>query len=98
MEEISKLHAKRQVNDALNQRNGPNTESIHDLPLNSPVLVWREPGAWTGPFSLIGMDNETCTVQLPHGPTAFRSTVVKPFYHSYDDSMPSHDTENSPTK
>ena len=25
------------------------------------------------------MDNETCTVELPSGPTSFRSTVVKPY-------------------
>ena len=42
MEEVQKLRAKRQVNDALNQRNGPSTLAIKDLPLNSDVLVWRE--------------------------------------------------------
>jgi hypothetical protein len=39
MTEIRKLQAKRQVNDALNTRNGPNTFNIHKLPLNSDVLV-----------------------------------------------------------
>ena len=42
MEEVRNLRAKRQVNDALQQRNGPLTESIMDLPVNSNVLVWRE--------------------------------------------------------
>jgi hypothetical protein len=85
MEEVRKLRAKRQVNDALNQRNGPSTLAIKDLPLNSEVLVWRETpgnktGQWTGPFTLLGTDKEDCTVALPSGPTTFRSTVVKPYF------------------
>jgi predicted ATP-grasp superfamily ATP-dependent carboligase len=40
--EIQKLQARRQVSDALNTRNGPSTTDIHDLILNSDVLVWRE--------------------------------------------------------
>jgi hypothetical protein len=39
MLEIQKLRAKRQVTDALNTRNGPSTTDIHDLTLNSDVLV-----------------------------------------------------------
>ena len=42
MEEISKLRATRLVQDALNQRNGPDISNIHDLPIASKVLVWRE--------------------------------------------------------
>ena len=42
MAEVQKLRVERQVVDALNMRNGPKTDAIHDLPLNSPVLVWRE--------------------------------------------------------
>jgi hypothetical protein len=42
MAEIQRLRAKHQVADALNTRNGPNTDGIHDLELNSLVLVWRE--------------------------------------------------------
>ena len=37
--EIQKLQADRQVVDALNIRNRPKTNAVHDLPLNSPVLV-----------------------------------------------------------
>jgi hypothetical protein len=42
MDEVKKLRANRQVMDALNMRNGPRVNAIHDLPLNSLVLVWRE--------------------------------------------------------
>jgi len=37
--EIVKLRAKQTVNNALYYRNGPNITLIHDLPLNSKVLI-----------------------------------------------------------
>ncbi len=37
--EIQKLQAERQIADALNMCNGPKTDVVYDLPLNSPVLV-----------------------------------------------------------
>ena len=82
--EVQKLRAKRQVADALNTRNGPSTTSVHDLTLNSDVLVWREgntgqSGKWDGPYKLVGVDGESCTLVLPHGNTTFRTTVVKPY-------------------
>jgi hypothetical protein len=42
IEEVKKLKAKYQVTDALNMCNRPKTTVIHNLPLNSPILVWRE--------------------------------------------------------
>ena len=39
MKEIYKLRAKRLVLDALNMRNSPNIDVVHDLPINSQVLV-----------------------------------------------------------
>ena len=87
MEEVLKVRAERQINNALSQRNGPSVDAIHNLPLNSDVLVWREgntgqSGKWTGPFKLVSIDRETCKVQLPSGVTDFRTTVVKPFLES----------------
>jgi hypothetical protein len=89
MDEVRKLRAKRQVNDALNHRNGPSTTSIKDLPLNSSVLAWRETpgnktGKWTGPYPLIGINGEECTIELSSGPTNFRTTVVKPYFTESD--------------
>jgi hypothetical protein len=84
MTEIQKLRAKRQVNNALNTRNGPSTTDIHELTLNSDVLVWREgntgqPGSWEGPYKLVAINGESCVLALPRGNTTFRSTSVKPF-------------------
>jgi hypothetical protein len=60
--EITKLRAKQTVNNALHHRNGPNTTSVHDLPLNSKVLIWRKSGNWTGPYCLLAVENEMCCV------------------------------------
>ena len=93
MAEIVKLQAKQTVNNALHHRNGPNTTSVHDLPLNSEVLVWRESGNWNGPYRLLAVENETCCVQLPSGPTSFRSTSIKPYFQpetTHDDKLEEH--------
>ncbi|EED22642.1 conserved hypothetical protein [Talaromyces stipitatus ATCC 10500] len=100
MTEVRRLHTVRQVNNALNTRNGPSSTLVHRLPLNSDVLVWREggtgyPGKWKGPYKLISIDGETCTVELPNGPTKFRSTVVKPYYKD-DDSEHKDDEQPAP--
>jgi hypothetical protein len=42
IEEVTKIRAQIQVKEALQQRNGPDTSAVHDVPLNSDVLVWRE--------------------------------------------------------
>ena len=52
------------VNNALNTRNGPNTEALYDLPPNSPVLIYREKGDWKGPFPLIEITGETYKVKF----------------------------------
>ena len=77
MAKVQKLRAKRQVNNALNIRNSPNTLDIYELALNSDVLVQREPGAQKGPYKLVAIDRESCTLALPYGNTTFRATSVK---------------------
>jgi len=62
MAEIVKLRAKQAVNNALYHRNGPNTTPVHNLPLNSEVLVWRKSGKWTGSYRLLAIENEICCV------------------------------------
>lgn len=92
MAEVRKVRAERQVADALAIRNGPRRTDVHDLPLNSPVLVWREgntgqSGHWDGPFTLLSIEGETCVVKINSGPTSFRSTVVKPYFQSPNDQI-----------
>ncbi|KAI0992684.1 hypothetical protein K3495_g15501, partial [Podosphaera aphanis] len=80
MVDVRKCHAARKVADALSMRNGPLTDHLSDLPLNSEVIVFREGRGWSKPCRLIGMDGQTCQVELNGRPTNFRSTVVKPFH------------------
>ena len=102
MAEIRKLRAERQVADALSMWNGPKTDAVHNLPPNSPILVWREGNIgqarhWDGPHNLLTVEGETCTVKLPSGPTSFRSTVVKPYLQPEPtESDPEIDLEPNP--
>ena len=101
MEEITKIRARQQVNTALNHQNGPSVTPIHDTPLNSPVMVWREgnagrSGNWTSPFKLLEINDETCHVELPSGPTEFQSTTVKPYHQSEPKSDSKSDPKSDP--
>ena len=42
MNEMRKFNANRQINDIFNTRNEFSTIHLHDLPLNSSVLMYRE--------------------------------------------------------
>ncbi|KAI1001416.1 hypothetical protein K3495_g6784 [Podosphaera aphanis] len=102
MRELERIRATRQVHDALKTRNGPSTTEIHKLPLNSLVLVWREAnsghlGKWDGPFKLLNVDAETCTINMPSGPTQFRSTSVKPYLTEQDDLETTNTNNEVPT-
>ena len=48
------------------------------------MIVWREGKkdnkSWTDPFKLLSIDSTTATIDMPHEPTQFRTTVVKPYY------------------
>ena len=85
MDEVQKQRAKRLVQDALQTRNGPNTTDIHNLKLNSEVLVQRDAkagqkGHWDGPFRLISQEGEDCVIQQGNDRATFRSTKLKPFF------------------
>jgi hypothetical protein len=77
---LRKIAAERQVADALNTQNGPTTEDVLALPLQSEVLVWRESDGWNGPYKIISVDGHNVTVDMVNGLTTFRLTVVKPYY------------------
>jgi hypothetical protein len=42
IKQIAELHAKRQVTDALRQRNGPNISDTLNVLISKDVLVYRE--------------------------------------------------------
>jgi hypothetical protein len=77
--EVRCFYAERQVTDALAMRNGPNTATTLELPIQSDVRVWREAGGWNGPFKLLATEGETYLIAILYGPTKFRSIVIKPY-------------------
>jgi hypothetical protein len=84
MIEIRKFRAERQIVDVLNIRNDSIIISIHDLFLNSNVLVWREDNVnqrdkWTESFILLDIADETCKIVLSSESIDFRSSVIKLF-------------------
>ena len=83
MTEVKKIKAQRSVQDALNTRNGPNTQKTlpGSLPLGSEVLVYREKGGWKGPFKVIAVTDKDVTVdsKATGGTATFRSSHVKPY-------------------
>ena len=78
------------VNNALHHRNRPNTTPVHDLPLNSKVLIWRENGSWNGLYCLLAVKNKTCYVQFPSRPIRFKNMSIKPYFwpkNTYDTEL-----------
>ena len=78
--------------DALSTYNGPNITIIYNLPLNSPVLVWREgntsqAGFQLGLYSLFNINGEICIVKLSYEPTDFYSTIIKPYLTDLKDKL-----------
>jgi hypothetical protein len=74
--------------------------NIHELPLNSEVLVWREgntgqPGQWEGLYKLVSIEGKSCVLALPRGNTSFRLTSVKPFLQG-DKSLDLDNTSPKP--
>ncbi|EED12694.1 conserved hypothetical protein [Talaromyces stipitatus ATCC 10500] len=52
-------------------------------------------GEWKGPYKLLSVDGETCTIQFPNGPKQFRITVVRPYYKAPDENDQNTDSEHT---
>ncbi|EED17146.1 hypothetical protein TSTA_022030 [Talaromyces stipitatus ATCC 10500] len=92
--------AMTEVRDALNTRNGPASTAVHLLPINSDVRIWREgntgyAGEWKGPYKLLSVEGETCTIQFPDGPKQFRTTVVRLYYKAPDENNQDTNSEHT---
>ncbi len=96
MNEIRKLHAIRQINDALNIKND-STFLIHNLSLNSLVLIFRKSNidqseSWKELFKLLSIQSESAIVELSNESIKFRFTSVKSYYrddHADDEDLSS---------
>lgn len=99
-EAMTKHFSKSQVSSAVRMRNGPDTSDIHSAPIDSHVLVYRpELDKWDGPFMLLEIQGEACTVLLPppSGPKQFRTTVVKRFIPDNKSTDNRNDEPTPPT-
>ncbi len=91
MKEVKKFNAIRQMNDALNTRNGF-IFLIHDLSLNSSMLIFREDKnitqsrSWQESFKLLSIQNESAIIELSNDSIKFRSTSVKSYHQDQNSS------------
>jgi hypothetical protein len=51
------------------------------------MRVWRENEGWQSPFRIIAHDGQNVTLELFNGPAIFRSTMVVPYYRSFDQNI-----------
>ena len=89
MNEMRKLNVNRQINDVFNTRNESSTIHLHDLPLNSFILVYREgpagrSGIWKESFNLINIENESAILNLSNGSIKFRTISMKSYHDFFD--------------
>ncbi len=90
MKEVQKFIAIRQMNDVLNTRND-STFLIHELSLNSLVLIFREDKSnqsktWKESFKLLNIQNESTIVELSNESTKFRFISLKSYYQNDDNN------------
>ncbi len=100
MIEIRKFRVERQIVDVLNIRNDSIVISIHDLSLNSDVLIWRDNlnqcDKWIESFKLLDIEDETCKMVLSSESIDFRSTGIKSFLiESINDVESTHENVQS---
>jgi hypothetical protein len=92
MKEVQKFIAICQMNNALNTRNYFIIILIHELSLNSFVLIFRESKdfnqskSWKESFKLLSIQNESAIVELLNELTKFRFISLK-FYYQNDDHV-----------
>ncbi len=85
MKEVQKFIVIHQMNDALNIRNDFIIILIHELSLNSFVLIFRESKdnqleRWKESFKLLSIQSELTIIELSNESIKFRSISVKSYY------------------
>ena len=58
---------------------------MHNLSINSPVLVYRkqnigQSGEWKRSYNCINFQGKSIIIALPYSPIKFRSTSIKPYF------------------
>ena len=102
IDEVREQRAKRQVTDALRERNGPNVIDVMNLPLNSKVMVFRErPGKKSGhqtrPYTLLRVDKTTYTVEVNSRSVNFLIIKLRVFHEDLYDNKTDNEHTNKET-
>ncbi len=90
MKEVQKFIAIRHMNDALNTQNDFIIILIHELSLNSFVLIFRESKdfnqseSWKESFKLLSIQSESTIVELLNESIKFRIISLKSYYQNDD--------------
>ena len=82
MNEIIKLHIKRQTIDVLHQRNDPQIMKIYDISIDSSILIWRtHQKKWIKSYKLLTVSRkiEICVIELLNDLINFKTTIVKSY-------------------
>jgi hypothetical protein len=79
MKMVRDKRAKLNVNCAINTQNGPSMHDVHNLPLDSAVVVWREKCGWKEPYKLKLIQGQDAIVDIENRPVTFRCTQTKPY-------------------
>ncbi len=85
MKKMKKFNAIRQMNNALNTRNNF-IFLIHDLFLNSSMLMFREDKSinqsksWQESFKLLNIQSESAIIELSNDSIKFKSISFKSYY------------------
>jgi hypothetical protein len=100
MKKLRKHMAARQVNAALNTRNGPDPAAYSpmDLPLQSEMRVWRKNEGWQSPFRIIAHDGQNVILELSNSPAIFRSTMVAPYHRSSNQDISGASNDHTSVK
>lgn len=85
IEALRRYHARDQVSKALATRNGPATDHILSLPLQTEVLVFRKHKGWQGPYKIAAFNGHNVTLDMPNGPAVFRSNHLREFHRDEED-------------
>ena len=85
IKEIRKLLISRQIDDAFNTRNKSFTSLIHNLSLNSLILMFRKSNtsqseSWKESYKLLSLQDESAIIELSNDFVKFRVISVKSYY------------------
>jgi hypothetical protein len=90
MKEVQKFIAIRQMNDALNTRNDLIIILIHELSLNSFVLIFckskdfNQSESWKDSFKLLSTQKKSTIIELSNESIKFRIISLKSYYQNDD--------------